>query len=76
MNKTEQNTPDLPAVGIPVDWRARYWWWKALRSVIDIFALYVAWSIQFAASGSYVAAAITAVAVCLYGVWCFYDGSI
>lgn len=47
---------------------------KVLRSVFDISAIYAAWAIQFAASGSYAASAITAVAVGLYGLWCFHDG--
>ena len=50
-------------------------WRYALRSVIDIAALCVAWAIQFAASGSHAAAFITAAAVGVYGLWCFYDGS-
>ena len=50
-------------------------WRYALRSLIDMTALYCAWAIQFAASGSYAAATITAVAVGLYGTWRFYDGS-
>ena len=50
-------------------------WRYALRSLIDVVVLYVAWSIQFAASGSYEAAAIPAVAVGVYGAWCFYDGA-
>ena len=50
-------------------------WRRVLRPVIDIAALYVAWSVQFAASGSHAAAAITASAVGAYGLWCFYDGA-
>ncbi|MDO9071627.1 MAG: hypothetical protein Q7U73_00025 [Rubrivivax sp.] len=50
-------------------------WRYVLRSLIDVAALCCAWAIQFAASGSYAAAFITAVAVGLYGMWCFYDGS-
>lgn len=50
-------------------------WRYALRSAVDVVVLYCAWAIQFAASGSYAAAAITATAVGLYGMWCFYDGS-
>jgi hypothetical protein len=46
-----------------------------LRWAIDTAALYVAFSIQLAASGSVAAAVITAVGVGLYGVWCFYDGT-
>ena len=49
-------------------------WRYALRSVIDMAALYFAWALQIAASGSYFAAALTAGAVGLYGLWCFYDG--
>lgn len=45
-----------------------------LRSVLDSAALYCAWAIQFAASRNYAAAFITAIAVGLYGMWCFYDG--
>ena len=55
--------------------RPKPWWRYVLRSLIDVFALYCAWAIKFAASGSYGAATITAVAVGLYGVWCFFDGS-
>ena len=55
--------------------KTKPWWRYALRSLIDFAALYVAWAIQFAASGSYAAALITAAAVGAYGVWCFYDGS-
>jgi hypothetical protein len=51
------------------------WLRIALRTAIDVAALYFAWAIQFAASGSLAAAAITAAAVGLYGLWCFYDGS-
>lgn len=47
---------------------------RLLRAAIDLFALYCAWAIQFACTGSYAAASITAVAVGLYGCWCFYDG--
>ena len=55
--------------------KTKPWWRYALRSLIDVFALYCAWAIQFAASGSYAAATITAIAVGLYGLWCFHDGS-
>ena len=50
-------------------------WRYVLRSLIDLAALYCAWAIQFAVSGSYAAATITAIAVGLYGLWCFHDGS-
>jgi hypothetical protein len=63
------------AVGAPLDRQVSRWWRRVLRTVIDLTALYCAWAIQFAASGSYAAATITAVAVGLYGLWCFYDGS-
>lgn len=55
--------------------KTKPWWRYALRRLIDVFALYCAWAIQFAASGSYAAATITAIAVGLYGLWCFHDGS-
>lgn len=55
--------------------KTKPWWRYALRSLIEVAALYVAFAIQFAASGSTAAAAITAAAVGVYGVWCFYDGS-
>ena len=55
--------------------KTKPWWRYALRSLIDVTVLYVAWGIQFAASGSHAAAAITAVAVGVYGTWCFYDGA-
>lgn len=61
--------------GRPFERRVRRWWWRVLRTVIDLAALYCAWAIQFSASGSYAAAFITAAAVGLYGLWCFYDGS-
>ena len=47
---------------------------RIVRSVIDAAAIYAAWSIQFAASGSLWASAITAAGVALYGLWCFADG--
>lgn len=50
-------------------------WRYALRYLIDVAVLYCAWAIQFAASGNYAAAFITAAAVGVYGCWCFYDGS-
>ena len=47
---------------------------RVVRAVIDIAAIYVAWCIQFAASGNLWASAITAAGVALYGLWCFADG--
>ena len=55
--------------------KTRPWLRYAARYAIDVGALYCAWAIQFAASGSIAAATITAAAVGVYGVWCFYDGS-
>ena len=55
--------------------KKKSWLRYALRSMIDLTSMYCAWAIQFAASGSYAAATITALAVGLYGTWCFYDGS-
>lgn len=72
---TDKATSTTVAEGRPFARRVRRWWWSVLRTVIDLAALYCAWAIQFAASGSYVAAFITAGAVGLYGLWCFYDGS-
>ena len=63
------------AVAGPLERRVRRWWRYAIRSLIDFAAIFVAWAIQFAASGSYAAAFITATAVGIYGMWCFYDGS-
>ena len=51
------------------------WGRQALRTTIDLAAIYAAFAIQFAASGSFAAAFITGGAVGLYGLWCFYDGS-
>lgn len=47
---------------------------RLLRFAIDVSALYCAWAIQFACTGSYAAALLTTAAVALYGCWCFYDG--
>ncbi len=55
--------------------KTKPWWRYTLRTTIDLAALYCAFAIQFAASGSYAAALITAVAVGLYGCWCYFDGS-
>ena len=55
--------------------KTKPWWRYAIRSLIDLAAIYVAGAIQFAASGSHAAAFITAAAVGVYGIWCFYDGS-
>jgi nicotinamide riboside transporter PnuC len=46
-------------------------WWRWL---VDSVAGYVAWSIQFAASGDIAASIITVLAVWGYGLWCFHDG--
>jgi len=51
------------------------WGRQALRTTIDLAAIYAAFAIQFAASGSFAAAFITGGAVGLYGAWCYYDGS-
>ena len=49
---------------------------QVFRGAVDGAAIFTAWSVQFAASGSYAAATITAAAVAVYGAWCFYDGAI
>lgn len=69
------NDPLGAAAGVRKPMRTQPWWRYVLRSLIDVFAMYCAWAIQFAASGNYAAAFITAVAVGVYGAWCFFDGS-
>lgn len=50
-------------------------WRSVLRWAIDLFAMFSAWAIQFAASGSQSAAFITGLAVAAYGMWCYWDGA-
>lgn len=45
-----------------------------LSVLIDIAALYAAWAIQFAASGSYAAAFVTTAGLGAYGAWVWFDG--
>ncbi len=47
---------------------------RLLRFLIDCAAIFVAGSIQFAASGDSAATVITCIGVALYGCWCHYDG--
>ena len=54
---------------------AKRYLWAVLRLAIDSAAVFLAWSIQYAASRDMYASAITAAAVSAYGCWCFYDGT-
>lgn len=47
---------------------------RALRFVIDMAVMFLAFSLQYAASGNLIAAIITSAAVVIYGCWCFFDG--
>ena len=47
---------------------------RLMRSLLDASAMCAGFAIQYAASGSFPAACITAAFVGLYGAWCFFDG--